>query len=378
MKIPEINPEINPSIVLPSPNNLLPQNLILKSIGVFPLINTGEAFAKYEGNNIQIMSIIFIKKLMKIIRDPIYGYIEIEDEHLPIISHPLFQKMRYIKQLGLTYYVYPGANHTRFEHSLGVYYLTKRFGDLSICALLHDVGHGAFSHLIEEVTKESHEKYTIEKSKIILEDSNYSSNEIIKLFNSKEFKIISGDFGTDRLDYLMRDSYYTGAKYWIIEYDTILNNIVVEDDIYLKEKVSHALEYLILARHYMFYSVYSHKTVRKINCMAKEAIKKILEYFSPKDLFYMDDIDLISKFRENRIEEWKRIEDRKLWKTVGVYNSLEEIPEKYFSSEYVVDHFEWKIKIETKLWPSREKFQSKILNSLKKISESKYLVFLKS
>jgi HD superfamily phosphohydrolase len=188
-------------------------------------------------------------------------------------------------------------------------------------------------------------------------------------------------FGTDRLDYLCRDSYHIGSKYGVIEHDTIIRSIVIENDkIYFNEKYAHSLEYMLLARHYMFYAVYQHKTVRKLNCMLIEAIENVLNHFSPHELYYMDDLDLIYYFKEYEIKEWHDIETRKLWKTIGAYDSLEDIPEKYLdSSEYCIDEpLDWKPKIHTYLYPSKEKFKSKILSYLNKIYRGKYYVFKKN
>ena len=284
--------------------------------------------------------------------------------------------------------MFPCANHTRFEHSLGTYYLTSNVNfedsdikkDLSICALLHDIGHGAFSHVIERVTGVSHEDFVMEKSKIIFEDLDLDTYPL-KYFNHPLFEVVCGDFGTDRLDYLCRDSYHIGSKYGVIEHDTIIRSIVIENDkIYFNEKYAHSLEYMLLARHYMFYAVYQHKTVRKLNCMLIEAIENVLNHFSPHELYYMDDLDLIYYFKEYEIKEWHDIETRKLWKTIGAYDSLEDIPEKYLdSSEYCIDEpLDWKPKIHTYLYPSKEKFKSKILSYLNKIYRGKYYVFKKN
>jgi len=179
---------------------------------------------------------------MKTIRDPIHGSISLSDHELAILDTPEFQRLRRVKQLGFSYLVYPSATHTRFEHCLGALFVAHRLGkslDLStdsvnkirLAALLHDVGHGPFSHVSEDslqgIVDVKHEEYSekiIKNSAIseIIEDAGFSPNEIADISRGKIPPLgdmVSSQIDVDRMDYLVRDAYYTGASYGVIDLD---------------------------------------------------------------------------------------------------------------------------------------------------------------
>ncbi len=225
--------------------------------------------------------------MKKVIYDSILKRINISE---PIISELIdtieFQRLNRIKQLGLVHYLFPGATHTRYAHSIGTFELTQRFLDqlssnaniskndmilIKIAALLHDLGHGPLSHLFESISNINHEKYTID---LILEPStevnkvlknhltDFQISEIVAII-SKTHKIpwfnqiISSDVDVDRLDYLMRDSYYTGLKYGEIEFEWIIKNaFIFENNIIYHQKAISSLESLIVGRFHMYESVY--------------------------------------------------------------------------------------------------------------------------
>lgn len=257
---------------------------------------------------------------MKYIRDPLHGEIHIPDEVRDIVDHPLFQRLRNVSQLALVRYVYPSAGHTRFEHSLGVYYITtSATNDVAthIYALLHDVGHGPFSHLLELAFSENgvyfdHEKRAKDVSKEILQDSTFSVREV---FSRKRKPIV--DILSDRLDYLQRDSYFTGVEVGYIPWERILRNAWVEGSkVFVRKKVMPNIEHLYVARFILGDSVYFHKTVLILDRMFVRAIGELLENVSIKEIINTDEPGLISLFREYENRWWRMIEERKLFKIV--------------------------------------------------------------
>jgi len=228
-----------------------------------------------------------MKKPM-IIRDSIHGDIYVEDEAIyEIINTPEFQRLRRLSQLGGAQFAYPGATHTRFSHSLGVYYVIGEFLKnpyfaeattekekllVKIAGLLHDIGHGPFSHSFEGITKKSHEDYSVaiiknpegniakilKKHRINPEDvadiieGNYK-NEYVSL-------LVSSQLDADRLDYLKRDAYYAGVNYASIDVSFLVRNVmIVEDKIAYSTKAIYAIESYLLGRYHMFKQVYNHK-----------------------------------------------------------------------------------------------------------------------
>lgn len=235
---------------------------------------------------------------MKVIRDAIHNNIELNSLEMDLLDSPPMQRLHKVRQLALSYLVYPSALHTRFEHSLGTFHLTKMLSDrlfedgplrqmLRVGALLHDVGHSAFSHLpeplLEKFLHKDHEKLGMEKIKSneiasILEKHNISAKELIKLFNANEFKIVSSDFGTDRMDYLLRDAYFTGVGYSLIDAERLLLSFLFKNgNLVLQEKGLLAAESLLVSRYLMFNAVYSHHAVRIASEMLFKALETALE-----------------------------------------------------------------------------------------------------
>jgi putative nucleotidyltransferase with HDIG domain len=228
------------------------------------------------------------------------------------------QRIRRIKQLGWISMIYPGANHTRLEHSLGTMHLASKLSkhlDLSkedvelvrIAAMLHDIGHGPFSHASESVLDEPHEKFTakvikkIEISDIL--NNQFNLNEIVDIINGKGIlgPIVSGEIDVDRMDYLMRDSHYTGVAYGVIDVERLISNMKLEKTIVLNIKGILAAEAMLVARYYMYPSVYQHHTTRISNSMFRRALK-IAGNEGIIDLstaYLYDDMDIVSKFRNS-------------------------------------------------------------------------------
>jgi len=275
---------------------------------------------------------------VKFIRDSLHGNLQLNEFEVKLIDTPQIQRLRRIKQLGFTYLVYPGANHTRFEHSIGTMYLASRLAYglklpdeqrqiLRVCALLHDAGHGPFSHVSEAVLKESHEQLT---SKLILESElstilseKYDTKEIIGLIGGEGSlgQIISGDLDVDRMDYLLRDSYYTGVAYGVIDVERLIHNMKLEDNLILKSKGVQAAESMLLARYFMYPSVYQHHTTRIINSMFRRCLKQLFKegLINQEKIYKYDDADIISTARnqDGLIGDIiHRLDNRKLFKTV--------------------------------------------------------------
>ncbi len=222
----------------------------------------------------------------KIINDPVYGFLRFpEPELMQIIEHPWFQRLRYIRQMGMAHLVYPGAEHTRFHHSLGACHLMgKALDELKtknisftreeclaarLAILLHDVGHGPFSHALEHslVAGITHEHI----SRMIMQHLNQETDGLldtaIQIFEHSYPKkylhqLVSSQLDVDRMDYLNRDSFYTGVSEGVIGYDRILQMLTVQDDeLMVEEKGMHSVEKFIIARRLMYWQVYLHKTV---------------------------------------------------------------------------------------------------------------------
>jgi uncharacterized protein len=234
----------------------------------------------------------------KIINDPVYGFISIPSELVfDLIEHPYFQRLRYIKQLGMTHLVYPGALHTRFHHALGAMYLmgmaietlrnkghvisSEEEEAVIIAILLHDIGHGPFSHALEESIVEniSHEDI----SAMLMNKLNSQFNgrltlaiEIFKGSYPREFlhQLVSSQLDMDRMDYLNRDSFFTGVSEGVISSDRIIKMLNVKDDqIAVEEKGIYSVEKFLIARRLMYWQVYLHKTV----IAAEQLLAKILK-----------------------------------------------------------------------------------------------------
>ena len=252
----------------------------------------------------------------KFIRDSVYGDIELNDFEVQIMDMPQFQRLRRIKQLGLISLIYPGANHTRFEHSVGTMNLGSKLSTelnlssdeielIRISALLHDIGHGPFSHVSEGVLSVPHEKLTeyvvTQTSMTELIEEKFNPKDIVDIINGRGElgPIVSGELDVDRMDYLLRDSHNTGVAYGVIDYERIISNLKLDDGLILDIKGVQAAEGALVSRYFMYPSVYQHHTTRIVNSMFRRALKKIIdeEIILEKDIYKYDDADIISIFR---------------------------------------------------------------------------------
>lgn len=274
----------------------------------------------------------------KFIRDSVYGDIRLNEIEVEVMDNPQFQRLRRIKQLGLISLIYPGANHTRFEHSIGTMHIASKLADkldlnqddkelVRISALLHDIGHGPFSHVSEGVLSFPHEeltKYVIENTAIrdIIEKK-FDITKIIEIINGegKFGPIVSGELDADRMDYLLRDSHYTGVAYGIIDYERIISNLNLNKHLSLDIKGVQAAEGALVSRYFMYPSVYQHHTTRIVNSMFRRGLKKLIDsgVINENDMYKYDDADIIGIFRNSEgypKEIMKRLDNRNLFKRV--------------------------------------------------------------
>ena len=243
-----------------------------------------------------------MKKNYSDIVDPIHDFIRVYDHELNIIDTPIFQRLRRIRQLSGAHLTYPAAQHTRFEHSLGVMHIASQAGKalnekgilksddidlLRLAGLLHDIGHGPFSHLFEEVIQQkkfSHEdfgKEIILKSEIgdILSKNGYDKKFVTKIaFGDSKLQymneIISGALSADMMDYLLRDGYFTGAEHAQIDHKRITQSLDVhKKKLALERSALYSFESMMHSRYQMFKAVYFHKTVRSAEVMLLEALR---------------------------------------------------------------------------------------------------------
>ncbi len=292
----------------------------------------------------------------KFIRDSIHGNLPLDPFEIEVLDYPQLQRLRRVKQLGFISLIYPGANHSRFEHSIGTMHLASKLADqlelskedkdlVRIAGLLHDAGHGPFSHVSEAVLGVNHEEITafvIEKTSIHDKLSEkFDTKEIIDIINGegKLGPIISGDLDMDRMDYLIRDSHYTGVAYGVIDTERIISNLKLERELILDIKGVQAAESALTARYLMYPSVYQHHTTRIINAMFRRCLRDLInqDNLDPKDMYKYDDSDMISMCRHSEglsREMMEKIDNRNLLKRAKVLPvNLFEEPEKIFKIE---------------------------------------------
>src|SRR5678810_1391534 len=252
----------------------------------------------------------------RIYRDPVHNIIRLQTDSdegelmMRLIDAAEFQRLRRIKQLGLGLFTYQGAEHSRFTHSLGAFHLMTRVLDrlseryaidprdriaARAAALLHDVGHGSFSHVMEKLINFHHEQRTVQ----VILDEGSEIGELLKSFSSdlpqKVAAIIEGTFrpsalaqlvssqlDVDRMDYLLRDSLMTGAKYGIYDLEWIINALAIDeaaDRIYVEARGVYAVEEYLQARYYMFRQVYFHRTLRSAEAVLRSIIRRALTLY---------------------------------------------------------------------------------------------------
>lgn len=267
----------------------------------------------------------------KIINDPVYGFISIPGDFVfDIIEHPWFQRLRNIKQLGLTSFVYPGANHSRFQHALGALHLMEmavttlrgKGVDISeeeeqstyIAILLHDLGHGPFSHALENsiIQGITHEDLSLLLMKKLNEHFSGRIEMAIEIFlgsYKKKFlhSLISGQMDMDRLDYLRRDSFFTGVIEGSVGSERIIRMLNVADgDLVIDEKGIYSLEKFLIARRLMYWQVYMHKTVLASESLLVNVLKRARELtMSGSDIYTTPALKFFLKNRIEKPDIWR-------------------------------------------------------------------------
>ncbi|MCF0226043.1 MAG: HD domain-containing protein [Methanobrevibacter sp.] len=352
----------------------------------------------------------------KFIRDSVYGDINFNKFEISIMDQPQFQRLRRIKQLGFISLIFPGANHTRFEHSIGTMYLASRLsneleleeddvGLVKTAALLHDLGHGPFSHVSEGVLSFPHEeltKHVIKNTSIrdVLEEK-YEINKIIEIINGEgQFgPIVSGELDVDRMDYLLRDSHNTGVAYGVIDYERLISNFNLDKTLTLDLKGVQAAEGALVSRYFMYPSVYQHHTTRIVNSMFRRILKRLINEneIKEKEIYKYDDADMISFCRNSdglvkdimerldnrnffkrahviRLENFKNPEEIYKITQEQLRKAEEEIAEYYnFDKDYVIlniaeyprfDEMKTQVSVDNKLYPLNE--ISNIIGALSK------------
>ena len=288
------------------------------------------------------------------IRDPIHGNIELNRTEEDIISTPEMQRLNYIKQLDLSYLVFPGAHHTRFEHSLGTMQVAKKIfsgalekedPEFSYVGLLHDIGHGPFSHLsepyIEKYLGKNHEQLGVERIKNseikdIISAAGMSLDKVLSYFRgSEKIDVVGGALGADRIDYLMRDSHYTGVAYGVIDFDRLkVKMTIYEGKVAIFEGGISGAESMLIARYFMYSNIYMHHAKIIATQMLRSAIGLALEEgtFDAAQMAQMNDERLLMRIQDstNRParELVKKILERKLYKRVYEGKIGKDIDEK--------------------------------------------------
>ena len=296
----------------------------------------------------------------KIVNDPVYGFININSSLVfDLVEHPWFQRLRRIRQLGLTNLVYPGAMHTRLQHALGAVYLMDEaisvirakgheITDIeaeavTIAILLHDIGHGPFSHALEFSLIENHTHEDI--SEMLMDELNIEFGGQLSLalqvFKNKYHKkflhqLVSGQLDMDRLDYLRRDSFFTGVIEGVVSSDRIIKMLnVVDDNLVVEAKGIYSIEKFLIARRLMYWQVYLHKTVLSAENMLvnilKRAKKLSLEgnelfatpalHFFLSQSFQNNDIKPSNKLRNQILENFVMLDDTDIISATKVWQS---------------------------------------------------------
>ena len=296
---------------------------------------------------------------MKILNDPIYGFISVPHPRiLQLIDHPWFQRLRYIKQLGLGHLVYPGALHTRFHHALGAMHLIgeaiatlrgkghdisdqEKIG-ASIAILLHDVGHGPFSHALEHSIVEGivHEDISALVMDALNDRFDGGLEMGLSIFRDRHprralHQLVSSQLDVDRIDYLNRDSFYTGVSEGVIGGDRILKMLqIVDDRLVVEEKAIYSIEKFLVARRLMYWQVYLHKTVVACEIMMVETLRRAKNmalggaklFASPALIRFLSDRHDRDSFRDPEVlADFLKLDDHDIMGAVKVWIEHEDI-----------------------------------------------------
>ncbi|MCB0447229.1 MAG: HD domain-containing protein [Gelidibacter sp.] len=348
---------------------------------------------------------------LKIFNDPIYGFITIPNALIfDLIEHRYFQRLRRISQMGLSYLVYPGAHHTRFHHALGCMHLMQktvnvlRFKGVSIsddeenalyiAILLHDIGHGPFSHAMEHsiVNGVSHESISLRFMEKMNEEFNASLTLAIAVFKGDYprkfmYQLISSQLDMDRADYLKRDSFYTGVAEGNINSERIITMLnVVDDELVIEEKGIYSVEKFLVARRLMYWQVYLHKTslvaeqlLMRMLKRAKELTNKGIELKASSALSYFLQNEIsLDNFNDTTLEIFSKLDDYDIISAMKEWQSHDDFVLRNLS-DMIINRDLLKIKLKNKKIrrEALEKHTQKLIEKYQiSKEEASYFVFM--
>ena len=347
---------------------------------------------------------------LKIFNDPIYGFITIPNPLIyDLIQHPYFQRLRRISQMGLSYLVYPGANHTRFHHALGCLHVMQKavqvlkFKNVSIseeeenalyiAILLHDIGHGPFSHamehsIVEDVHHEQISLLFMNKLNVEFDGKLDLAIQIFKGEYPRKFmlQLISSQLDMDRMDYLKRDSFYSGVEEGKINSDRLIQMMnVVDDVLVIEEKGIYSVEKFLMARRLMYWQVYLHKTSLVAELTLTNTLKRAKELYqkgikidcSENLLFFIENKISLIDFNDAILDKFAQLDDTDIIGAIKQWQSHQDFTLSSLS-KMIINRDLLKIKM------NEEKFSSEQVHSLVAqfskennigLQESKYFVF---
>lgn len=351
----------------------------------------------------------------KIINDPIYGFVTLPDDLVyDLINHPVFQRLRRIKQLGLTNLVYPGALHTRFHHAIGAMYLMTEALQIlkskgikisdeecraTIAAiLLHDIGHGPFSHALEHtIVKGIHHE---DISTMLMDELNKTFKGklslAIKIFEDEHPKkflhqLVSSQLDMDRLDYLNRDSFFTGVSEGVVSSDRIIKMLNVKDgQLVIEAKGIYSVENFLIARRLMYWQVYLHKTVLSAEKLLVNILKRAKELsLNGEDLFATPALSLFLKnnfskkdftSRPELLQQFVLLDDYDIMASVKVWMNHQDIVLSLLCKN-LIDRNLYKIELQNKNFTAayKDQIHEKVMKKYKLTKkETDYFVFSES
>ncbi|MDO5971094.1 HD domain-containing protein [Flavivirga aquimarina] len=347
---------------------------------------------------------------LKILNDPIYGFITIPNSLIfDLIQHKYFQRLRRITQMGMSYLVYPGAHHTRFHHAIGCVHLMQqavnvlRFKGVTIskeeekglyaAILLHDIGHGPFSHAMEHsiVNNVSHEDISLLFMERLNKEFNGSLTLAIKIFKGEYHRkflcqLISGQLDMDRADYLKRDSFYTGVAEGNINSERLITMLhVVNDELVVEEKGIYSVEKFIVARRLMYWQVYLHKTGLVAEQLLIRVLKRAKELHnngvvleaSQALLFFLKNKITLDNFNDNTLDTFSQLDDYDIISAMKQWQHHDDFVLSNLSKMIINrDLLKIKLKNKTVKKQSLEKHIQNLISS-QKVSreEAEYFVF---
>lgn len=345
----------------------------------------------------------------KIINDPVYGFITINHPLIfKITTHSYYQRLRRIYQMALAHLVYPGAVHTRFHHSLGAYHLTgnaiselyskgveitaEEEVGVKAAILLHDIGHGPFSHALETILLKGmhHETLSLHIMRTMNAEFGGELQMAIDIFTDKYPKkflhqLVSGQLDADRMDYLTRDSFFTGVSEGVIGYDRIIKMLVVNNgELMVEEKAIYSIEKFLVARRLMYWQVYLHKAVLVAEKMLVKITERVRDIFDKNDFslktgtsvdYFINEFD--GKMNERALQHFVKLDDFDFMHAIKTWSLHQDVVLSTLCNG-ILNRKLLKIKLEAQPFIKKAVHQ-KLQNTCQKLNineqEAKYLVF---